>query len=103
MINLVMIAIILICGFSIQKIKANRTKPNKFFISLPMSFAGVLVAILIVIFAFCFLLDDTFFFVIALLFAGLQLWAAFYKAKEKQNLKEYEEKFGKTKAKESDE
>lgn len=94
MINLIVIAIILFGWYLIDRIKTNRANPNKFSVSAPMPFVCIISAILILIFAFYFLLDFTLLFVIAILFAGFEIWAAIYDIKQQKKLKEYEEKYG---------
>jgi len=77
MVSLIMICIILIGGFSIQKIKANRTNPNKISFSVPVHIACFICAVTAVAFGFVLAEDHPFLLVILLIFAAIEAWAGF--------------------------
>lgn len=77
MVNLTCVALIIIIGFSIQKIKANRTNPNKIFFSVPVHIACFICAVMAAAFGFVFAEDYPFLLVILLIFAAIEAWAGF--------------------------
>lgn len=77
MVNLIGVALIVIIGFSIEKIKTNKTNPNQFSFSVPAHIACFLCAVIAAAFGFVFAEDHPLLLVILLIFAAIEAWAGF--------------------------